>query len=273
MTWPSSAGIAVYGGSNSWGTSITWNSGTGTATLNITGNAGGTASGNELPLTFGAGLNRATNAISTDSSTQNFVKAGALTCGASTNGKVQVHTTPLQYCDNAATPALKYAAYGDSAGKASSAATADSATNGVTASGNYTSGQFVKAAGNDKTTSSALIVAADVPATPVSIAATTHTMTAPREYFFCNTATTCSVTLPVPAVGDEFCIRSDNNISAAITLAARTNIFYEKTDRTGWGSTGGTLVSGAAVTNQICVIGYDATHYAVMSSVGTWTAN
>ena len=50
---------------------------------------------------------------------------GALTCGAGTAGKALVHTTPLQYCDNAATPALQYAAYGDSSGNAK---TGDSAT-------------------------------------------------------------------------------------------------------------------------------------------------
>lgn len=115
--------------------------------------------------------------------------------------------------------------------------------------------------------------AAAIPATPVSIGATTHTMTAPREYFLCSTATACSVTLPVPAAGYEFCIRSDNNISTAITIAARTSILYEKTDRTGWGTAGNSISSGASVTNQICVIGYDATHYAIMSSVGTWTNN
>jgi hypothetical protein len=103
------------------------------------------------------------------------------------------------------------------------------------------------------------------------IAATTHTMTAPREYFLCSTATTCSVTLPVPAAGYEFCIRSDNNVSTAITLAAITNVYYEKTDRTGWGTVSHSIASTAAVTNQICVVGYDATHYAIMSSVGTWT--
>ena len=29
---------------------------------------------------------------------------------------MQTHTTPLQYCDNTATPVLRYAAYGDSSG-------------------------------------------------------------------------------------------------------------------------------------------------------------
>lgn len=60
--------------------------------------------------------------ISVDSTEQGFLTAGALTCGASTNGKMQVHTTPLQYCDNAGTPTLRYAAYGDSSGNASAVA-------------------------------------------------------------------------------------------------------------------------------------------------------
>ncbi len=56
--------------------------------------------------------------LSTASGEANFLASGALTCGAATQGKAQVHTTPLQYCDNAATPALQYAAYGDSTGNA-----------------------------------------------------------------------------------------------------------------------------------------------------------
>ena len=51
-----------------------------------------------------------------------FLTAGALTCGAATRGRMQIHTTPLQYCDNAATPALQYAAYGNSTGEATSVA-------------------------------------------------------------------------------------------------------------------------------------------------------
>ena len=61
----------------------------------------------------------------TASGEADFLASGALTCGASAQGKAQVHTTPLQYCDNAATPALQYAAYGDSVGASLSG---DSAT-------------------------------------------------------------------------------------------------------------------------------------------------
>jgi hypothetical protein len=73
--------------------------------------------------------------IAVDSTEQGFLTAGALTCGASTNGKMMVHTTPLEYCDNTATPVLRYAAYGDSAGKASTAAAADTATTAANLSG------------------------------------------------------------------------------------------------------------------------------------------
>ena len=73
------------------------------------------------------------------SSNADFLVSGALTCGASTQGKSQVHTTPLQYCDNAATPALQYAAYGDSSGNATGLTCTDCvgptdiATDGVSA--------------------------------------------------------------------------------------------------------------------------------------------
>ena len=40
MTWPVAAGIALYGGSSAWGTSIGWNAGTSTMTGNISGLAG-----------------------------------------------------------------------------------------------------------------------------------------------------------------------------------------------------------------------------------------
>lgn len=74
-------------------------------------------------LTGGAGIAAlgdlsADRTVATASGETSFLASGALTCGAATQGRMQVHTTPLQYCDNAATPALQYAAYADSTGKA-----------------------------------------------------------------------------------------------------------------------------------------------------------
>lgn len=74
-------------------------------------------------ITCGAGIScPAATTITAASSEADFLTSGALTCGAGTQGKTQVHTTPLQYCDNAATPALQYAAYGNSSGECTAAA-------------------------------------------------------------------------------------------------------------------------------------------------------
>lgn len=95
-------------------------------------------------LTGGAGITNTGGTLATASTEQDFIASGALTCGASTNGKMKVHTTPLQYCDNAATPTLQYAAYGSSTGVATSATalaangsncSAGQAAGGVDASG------------------------------------------------------------------------------------------------------------------------------------------
>jgi hypothetical protein len=74
--------------------------------------------------------------IATASGETDFLASGALTCGASAQGRMQVHTTPLQYCDNAGTPALQYAAYANSSGE-STAAAANSVALGGDTTGSY----------------------------------------------------------------------------------------------------------------------------------------
>lgn len=115
--------------------------------------------------------------------------------------------------------------------------------------------------------------AADIPATPLPTPGTSITLAAPRGYAICTD--TCTVTLPVPAAGYEFCIRNGNNVSTAITLAALgSSAMYENTAGTAYGTAGtGTLVSTAAAGNKVCLVGLDATHYLVMSYIGSWTAN
>ncbi len=115
--------------------SITLNLPTASATVRgALASADWTTFNNKVPtsrtLTGGAGIAAigdlsADRTIATASGEADFLASGALICGASTQGKMQVHTTPLQYCDNAATPTLRYGAYGDSAGAALSG---DSAT-------------------------------------------------------------------------------------------------------------------------------------------------
>lgn len=90
-------------------------------------------------LTGGAGVTNTAGTLATASDEADFVKSGELTCGASTQGKMQVHTTPLQYCDNAATPAIQYAAYGNSSGESTAAAN-DSVALTTDTTGNYAAG-------------------------------------------------------------------------------------------------------------------------------------
>ncbi len=66
----------------------------------------------------GSGIAVVGNELRTASTEEGFLNSGVLSCGASTAGSMRAHTTPLQYCDNAATPLLQYAAYGASDGDA-----------------------------------------------------------------------------------------------------------------------------------------------------------
>jgi hypothetical protein len=108
--------------------------------------------------------------------------------------------------------------------------------------------------------------------TPLAIG-TTVTLIAPRQYFICTG--TCTVTVPVPTAGNEFCVLNDVGVSSVITLSAiGSSAQYGKTDQSAYGTAGtGTFVSGGAVGDKVCLLGKDATHYNTASFSGTWTAN
>ena len=102
---------------------------------------------------------------------------------------------------------------------------------------------------------------------------TTHTLVAPREYWVCTGA--CTVTVPVPAAGYEFCVSDNVAVTSVITLAALgSSARYGKTDQSAYGTAGtGTAVSGGAAGDKICLLGLDSTHYNVVSYNGSWTMN
>lgn len=109
---------------------------------------------------------------------------------------------------------------------------------------------------------------------PTTIGSSTgNTFTAPAGFFVCSS--TCTVTPPVPAAGDQFCVWNGNNVSTVITLGAiGSSAFYQNTAQTAYGTAGtGTLVSGGAVGDKLCIVGVDATHYQTVSFKGTWTAS
>jgi hypothetical protein len=102
---------------------------------------------------------------------------------------------------------------------------------------------------------------------------TTHSLTGPREYWYCTG--TCTVTPPVPVAGYEFCVADKTGTSGAITMAALgSSAQYPKTDSSAFGTAGtGTMVSTAAAGSKICLVGLDSTHYELGSYAGTWTVN
>lgn len=108
--------------------------------------------------------------------------------------------------------------------------------------------------------------------TPLTAGASVS-LSAPRQYFVCTT--TCTITVPVPAAGYEFCVMNDDNVATVITLSAiGSSARYENTARTAYGTAGtGTFISGGAVGDKVCILGRDATHYLTASFNGTWTAN
>ena len=110
---------------------------------------------------------------------------------------------------------------------------------------------------------------ASVAATPLPTPGSGATLAAPRSYYVCTT--TCSVTLPTPAAGYEFCVLNDDNVSTVITFAAISGVQFENTARTSYKTANTSIVSGGAAGDKLCVLGRDSTHYLVASYVGTWS--
>lgn len=106
-------------------------------------------------------------------------------------------------------------------------------------------------------------------APPLTIG-TGGSLTNPYGYYICTT--TCSITLPTPAAGSQFCIRNDAAVTTVITISAISGVQYENTAFSGYGTvTTGTMTSGGALGDKICLLGRDSTHYLVGTFIGTWT--
>jgi len=102
---------------------------------------------------------------------------------------------------------------------------------------------------------------------------TSITMSGASRFYVCSS--TCTITVPVPSQGVQYCVRNGNNVTTVITFAAiGSSAMYENTANTAYGTAGtGTLVSGGAVGDKICIVGLDSTHYQTWSYNGTWTVN
>ena len=120
------------------------------------------------------------------------------------------------------------------------------------------------------------IAAGDIPSAAMPVVTTTvssgsiGTITTNNTYVICTT--TCNLTPMQAAAGVQLCVRNAPGSATVITLnALASSNYYELTSHAGWGTAAHNLVSGGLATDSICLVGYDATHYAVMSYTGTWS--
>ncbi len=110
-----------------------------------------------------------------------------------------------------------------------------------------------------------------VTAVPLPTPGTSITLSAPRGIAVCTGA--CTVTLPVPAAGDDFLIRNDTGINSIITLGANTGVYYENTNWQTYTASGAQFASAGAYGDRIEVCGRDSTHYILCNpATGTWAA-
>jgi len=128
---------------------------------------------------------------------------------------------------------------------------------------------------NDNSTKVATTAYVDTTLTAFA-SGTNATLTGPQQIYYC-TGGNCTLTMPVPVAGYQFCIFQGDNQTRTITLAALgSSAMYENTARTAFGTAGtGTLTNSgsAAAKDSICVVGIDSTHYITTNSQGTWVAN
>jgi len=95
------------------------------------------------------------------------------------------------------------------------------------------------------------------------------TLVAPRQYYECTAA--CTLTLPPPQNGYEFCIRNKTNTAAVITLAAIPSVAFELTNQTAYKAVNTAIASGGTITDRVCYVGDGTTAYDVFSFAGTWS--
>ena len=92
-------------------------------------------------------------------------------------------------------------------------------------------------------------------------------------YYWNDSGSTYTFQLDAPVAGKQYCFGNYSGQTGAITVKSTTSVYivYKGTNGT---VTSGTLVSGGAAGDFVCMEGVDATHYmATGAGYGTWTNN
>jgi hypothetical protein len=98
---------------------------------------------------------------------------------------------------------------------------------------------------------------------------TSHTFAGSSDTFECTG--TCTITMPTPTGGEQYCVRNANNVATVITISGLASVQYENTNFTSYKAANTSIVSGGAAGDKVCYVGKDGTHYDLFSFNGTWS--
>jgi len=122
-------------------------------------------------------------------------------------------------------------------------------------------------AANDNSTKIATTAYVDRP--PTFATGTTHTFAGSNDIFECTG--TCTITMPTPANGVQYCVRNANNIATTITFSGLASVQYENTNFTSYKAANTAIASSGAAGDKMCYVGNGTTKYDVYSFNGTWS--
>jgi hypothetical protein len=114
---------------------------------------------------------------------------------------------------------------------------------------------------------------AAAPTTVISTSGSPYTLTGATGFYWNNTASTYNWVLNTPSAGVQYCFGNYTARTGALTITSTTSVYIVYKGANGTVTTG-TLVSGGAAGDFICLVGVDSTHYAAAGAgYGTWTNN
>jgi len=100
-----------------------------------------------------------------------------------------------------------------------------------------------------------------------------YTMKGITGFYYNNTASTYNWVLDQPAIGKQYCFGNYTARTGALTITSTTGVYIVYKGANGTVTTG-TLVSGGAAGDFVCLVGTDSTHYMVAGAgYGTFTNN
>jgi hypothetical protein len=111
---------------------------------------------------------------------------------------------------------------------------------------------------------------------PVSVISTSgspYTLSGSAGFYWNNTGSAFNWVLNTPTVGTQYCFGNYVGQTGILTITSTTSVYivYKGVNGT---MTTGTLVSGGAIGDQVCMVGIDSTHYMVIGAgQGSWTNN